>query len=349
MSSTPNTTSTKPAFSRSKAMPAFRRALSMPSVEKSLASVRASSSRGLRRMSSFGKTPRPSLTITSFASASTESIPVFTTPDYTQPAAPLPPSDNVSPLTRPGFKRARTMPAQIRAMRSTALAALPALKKAVCERPSRKSSVASVESIASTSTVSTTSTRRRRSSSVASVESFSSSEDHVTIGLRLRAFPMMIMGLFTSVFSVILILLLPAMAAPLPKRKPAPRPYEREIILTEEQELNPPTLPKSTLSSRVSRAYLRRAARARRATTPTEAVAALFYPTPKRPRAATPRPVNPKTLESPIPLVVYSSPILLPLPKGPAPAVRPARKVRRLSMLPTVHEEEADAALCPSW
>ncbi|KAJ7151755.1 hypothetical protein C8R43DRAFT_1004258 [Mycena crocata] len=164
------------------------------------------------------------------------------------------------------------------------------------------------------------------------------------------------LGLFTSIFSVILILLLPAMAAQPPKRKPAPRQYEREIFLTEERELKPPTLPHSTLSSRLSRrlskAYrrtLRRAAGARRASTPSDVFAALFSPAPKRPRAATPRPVNPKTLESPIPLVVYSSPIALPFPKGPAPAVRPARKVRRLSMLPTVHEEEADAALCAGW
>jgi hypothetical protein len=98
------------------------------------------------------------------------------------------------------------------------------------------------------------------------------------------------------------------------------------------------------------RRTLRRASRAQRANTPHEALAALFAPTPKRVRAKTPAPVDPKTLAADIPLVVYSSPISLPLSKGPAPAVRPSRKVRRFTILPTVKEEEIlDDALCAGW
>jgi hypothetical protein len=41
-----------------------------------------------------------------------------------------------------------------------------------------------------------------------------------------------------SILAVLLILLLPAMAAEKPKSKPAPRPYERDIVLTEEQGTN---------------------------------------------------------------------------------------------------------------
>ncbi|KAJ7886325.1 hypothetical protein B0H13DRAFT_2666698 [Mycena leptocephala] len=357
MSSTNNTTptssSSRPSFSRSKTMPAFRRALSLPSVDKSLASLRASSSKGLRRMSSF----RKQSTSPSLASPSTESIPVFTIPDYAKPTA-SPPSVTVSPLTRPSLKRALTMPNPVRAMRS--IAKMPALKR-VCERKESvasdcSESTASVRtSIASTST--STSTRRRRSSSVSSVESFSSTEDRVTLALRMRALPSTIRGLLTSILAVLLILLLPAMAAEKPKSKPAPRPYERDIVLTEEQERNPPRLPPpSTLSSRISRrmakAYrrtLRRASRAQRANTPHEALAALFAPTPKRVRAKTPVPVDPKTLAADIPLVVYSSPISLPLSKGPAPAVRPSRKARKFTILPTVKEESLDDALCAGW
>jgi hypothetical protein len=41
-----------------------------------------------------------------------------------------------------------------------------------------------------------------------------------------------------SILAVLLILLLPAMATEKPKSKPAPRPYERDIVLTEEQGTN---------------------------------------------------------------------------------------------------------------
>ncbi|KAF7350346.1 hypothetical protein MVEN_01339300 [Mycena venus] len=250
-----------------------------------------------------------------------------------------------------------TMPAPVRVLAKQ----LPALKKVVFEQSKRKSSADSVASTVSvqSSCTSTSTVRRRRSSSVSSVESFTSTEDRVTLALQLRALPSTMTGLLASVVAVLLILLLPALAVPTPKRTPARRPYEREIILTAEQEQNPPRLPpQPTLPSRLSRRMektyrrtLRRAARAERASTPSEALATFFAPRPKLLRATTPVPVDPKTLASvsDIPLVVYSSPIALPLPKGPAPIVRPARKARKLTVLPAVREEQEDEALCAGW
>ncbi|KAJ7028024.1 hypothetical protein C8F04DRAFT_1237815 [Mycena alexandri] len=351
-----STESSRPSFARSKTMPAFRRTLSLSSMDKSLASLRKSSTKGLRQMSSFRKSTAPPRGPTAFLSPSTESIPVFTTPDYNQPPSSCPPPiPSISPLTRPGgaFKRVMTMPAPVRA-----LVKLPGLKK-TCKlpAPSRESSastsaIASVSDYGSASSVSSKSTRRR--SSIASVESFTSTEERVTVGLRLRALPSTVMGLFSSLICVILILVLPAMATAPPKRKPAPRSYEREIILTDEQERNPPRLPSSTFSSRVSRRLskvFRRAASARRASNPREAFAAFFSPRPKRVHATKPVRVDPATLKSEVPLVVYSSPIALPFPKGPAPVVRPARPARRFTILPTLSEEGArlDEALCAGW
>ncbi|KAJ7028015.1 hypothetical protein C8F04DRAFT_1120756 [Mycena alexandri] len=355
-----STESSRPSFPRSKTMPAFRRALSLSSIDKSLASLRKSSTKGLRQISSFRKSTAPPRGPTAFLSPSTESIPAFTTPDYNQPPSSCPPPiPSISPLTRPGgaFKRVMTMPAPVRA-----LVKLPGLKK-TCElsAPSRESSaststIASVSDYGSAFSVSSKSTRRR--SSIASVESFTSTEERVTVGLRLRALPSTVMGLFSSLICVILILVLPAMATAPPKRKPAPRSYEREIILTDEQERNPPRLPSSTFSSRVSRRLskvfrrtLRRAASARRANNPREAFAAFFTPRPKRVHAAKPARVDPATLKSEVPLVVYSSPTALPFPKGPAPVVRPARPARRFTILPTLSEEGArlDEALCAGW
>ncbi|KAJ7752456.1 hypothetical protein DFH07DRAFT_960549 [Mycena maculata] len=346
ISTTSSTSTVRPALKRSSTMPAIRRALSLPSVEKSFASLRASSTKGLRRMSTFGR--RNSSSASSAASASTESIPVFTTPDYKQPISSCPPpSENISPLTRPTIKRALTMPAPVRALRSTVLAKIPVLKKqAVHEQPSRKSSVVSTETVSSAPSTST----RRRSSSISSVESFTSTEDKVTIALYLRALPSTLLGLFKSLMSVLFIMLLPTMAAEKPKRTLTLRPYQCKIVLTEEQERNPPTAPKPV--PRLTKAYrrsFRRAARAKAADTPIGALAALFAPVPERVRAIIPTPVDPKTLTIDVPLVVYSSPIALPLPKGPAPVVRPARQARRFSVLPTVREEKLDAALCPGW
>ncbi|KAJ6484405.1 hypothetical protein C8R47DRAFT_1131287 [Mycena vitilis] len=353
MSSTTITpTSSRPTFARSMTMPAFRRALSMPSVDKSLVSLKASTSKGLRRMSSYGKaskrTPGPS----SFSSPSTESIPVFTTPDYTQPTA-APATLSVSPLTRPSLKRALT---PMRALRRIVKAPL----SRACEPKASVASIASTASVESSNASTITPSSRRRSSSVSSVETFTSTEDHITLALRLRAFPSTAAGVLTSIICVVLIFLLPAFAAPKPKRVLALRPYERKIVLSEEQEQNPPQLPRpSTLASRISRrvakAYrrtLRRAARARRASSPRDALAAFFTPVPKRVRAQRPVPVDPKTLAADIPRVVYSSPVSLPLPKGPAPAVRPAQKARKFALLPTLKEEEEEIladALCAGW
>ncbi|KAJ7243150.1 hypothetical protein B0H12DRAFT_835954 [Mycena haematopus] len=373
MSSPTNTPSasakpSRPSFMRSKTMPALRRALSMPSIDKSLASLRASSSKGLRQMSSFGKRSNSAVK-TSAAGASTESIPVFTTPDYTNPTAASP-AVNISPLTRPLFRRARTMPAPIRA-----LTKLPSLKVACCAQrkastvsaaSSESASVASMATSTSTSSSSTSTlipSARRRSLSVSSIESFSSTEDRITFTLQLRALPSTLTGLLASLLSVILILIFPAMAAKTPRRTPPRRPYERESILTNEQKQHAPRLLHlstfSRLCLRISKAYrrtLRRAARARRASSPHEALTALFKPITKRVRARTPTPVNPTNLASDIPRVVYSSPIALPLPKGPAPVVLPPRSKQQrnssFTLMPTVTEEEGEilaGGLCTGW
>ncbi|KAJ7601812.1 hypothetical protein B0H17DRAFT_1222990 [Mycena rosella] len=287
-----------------------------------------------------------------------ESIVVFTTPDYEEAAAsgPPPPAE-ISPLTvpQPSFTRAMTLPAPV-----------------VCEAP-RKVSGDSFESTSSVgssaATTATSSSTRRRCSSVATVESFNSNQDRLTLNLRLvhshpQSWEYSRYGLFSAVISlltsaqsimaVLVIFLLPEMTAETPSRVPVTGSYERRIVLTEDQERNPPKLrmstPASRLSRRVAKAYrrtVRRVARARRASTPNEALAVLFAPTPKRPRAPTPAPVDPSTL---VTEAVYPSPIALPLPKGPAPAVRPARRVRRVAVLPMVREEEAlDDALCDGW
>ncbi|KAJ7861795.1 hypothetical protein B0H14DRAFT_2741316 [Mycena olivaceomarginata] len=364
-STTANSSSSRPSFVRSKTMPAFRRALSLPSVDKSLASLRASSSKGIRRMSSFGRSSTSSAS-TLKACFSTESVPVFTTPDYTAPTA-APAAISISPLTRPSFKRAMTMPAPIRALRR-----IPTLQK-VCG-VSRKESCASVastssmSSVTSSSTASSASTRRRsststrRRSSVSSVESFSSTEKHMQVTLALRLFhsamSLSITHISQSVLAVIIFLLFPALTPKPPKRVLLLRPYEREIFLTEEQEQNPPQLPpQSTLSSRLSQGLsktyqrtIRCAARAQRTTIPQASLSAFFAPTLKRVRAEIPAPVDPKTLTADIPRVVYYSPVALPLPKGPAPVVLPARRTRRLSMLPTVEEEASvESAVCAGW
>ncbi|KAJ7342819.1 hypothetical protein DFH08DRAFT_938182 [Mycena albidolilacea] len=362
-STTANSSSSRPSFVRSKTMPAFRRALSLPSVDKSLASLRASSSKGIRRMSSFGRSSTSSAS-TLKACFSTESVPVFTTPDYTAPTAP-PAAITISPLTHPSFKRAMTMPAPIRALRR-----IPTLQK-VCGVSRKEScasvaSTSSVSSVTSSSTASSASTRprsstsTRRRSSVSSIELFSSTEKHmqVTLALRLCAIPSIIIGVLTSVLAVIILLPLPALTPKPPKRVLLLRPYEREIVLTEEQEQNPPQLPPpSTLSSRLSHGLsktyqraIRCTARAQRTTIPQASLSAFFAPTPKHARAQIPALLEPKTLAADIPRVMYYSPIALPLPKGPAPVVLPARRTRRLSMLPMVEEEAGvESAVCAGW
>ncbi|KAJ7831242.1 hypothetical protein B0H14DRAFT_1185342 [Mycena olivaceomarginata] len=116
MSST--TSSSRPSFVRSKTMPAFRRAILLPSVDKALGSLLASSSKGIRRIFSFSRSSTSSASVLK-ACPSTCSVPAFTMPDYTisTTAPPPPPPISVSPLTRPSFKRAMTMPAPMRVLR----------------------------------------------------------------------------------------------------------------------------------------------------------------------------------------------------------------------------------------
>ncbi|KAJ7321379.1 hypothetical protein DFH08DRAFT_1033991 [Mycena albidolilacea] len=156
-----------------------------------------------------------------------------------------------------------------------------------------------------------------------------------------------------SLMTVIILPLLPAMTPKPPKRILALRPYERKIVLTEEQILSrtksTPTPPPSTLPSCIShelsktcQRIVRYAACAQRATTLKAALGALFTPAPKRVHAEIPAPVDPKTLATGIPRVS----------KGPAPTVGPARstRMRRRGVLPTVVEEgSGESAVCAGW
>ncbi|KAJ6626167.1 hypothetical protein B0H10DRAFT_2211359 [Mycena sp. CBHHK59/15] len=99
----------------------------------------------------------------------------------------------------------------------------------------------------------------------------------------------------------------------------------RPIILTPEQELNPPTLPHMTALKVIRRATKCLSLR-------------------KRAHRSLPAPVDPKSLSTAdIPVTVYTSPIALPLPKGSAPKIcGPSRK--RFSLTKSL-----DPALCPRW
>ncbi|KAJ7096653.1 hypothetical protein B0H15DRAFT_825916 [Mycena belliarum] len=336
----------RPTSSRSTTMPAFRRTFSFPKLAKPLALLRASSSKGLRRMSTrrSSTASNESSASTIRPSASVESIPIFTTPDYSQPIASCSVYEEISPLTvpRPKFKRATTMPAPVRK-----LLRLPTFKTSTVYeiQPRETSPVSVLESLASVSTTSTTQRRQRRSSSVSSVESFVSNGD-TTFLLLLCAFPSAVLGIFMSIMALIRSSIFPAGAAQMPKCIPAQRPYERQILLTPEQELNPPSLPRSrddsrrttTLSHHIATAYrrtLRHVSRTRGSSS-----AEVF---------TGPVHVDPKTLVSEVPLTVEYSPIALPLPKGPAPAVRPARKASKPSALGRVEEESTASVLCAGW
>ncbi|KAJ7096634.1 hypothetical protein B0H15DRAFT_51447 [Mycena belliarum] len=322
---TANTASTM--ASRSTTMPAIRRAHSFPSLDKPLASLYASSSKGLWRTStasieSSASTIRPS--------ASVESIPIFTMPDYSKPIASCFVYEEISPLTapRPTFERAMTMPA---------LACKPLTFKASasCELEPFPASFGSFTWGFPTQTP-------QLSPSVSSVESLASNGDTL-------AFPSTGHGMIMSPMGQISISILPAVAAQTQKQSPAqPTYYEREVVLTAEQERNPPSLPQpATLSQRIVKAYhwtLHRLGSTRRSSNTTEAVA-------RGPRymiSSAPMHLNPKTLVSEVPLVVCPSPVALPLPKGPAPVIRPAQKARKPLKLVT-EGEVMGGALCAGW
>ncbi|KAJ7433132.1 hypothetical protein B0H11DRAFT_1939783 [Mycena galericulata] len=105
-----------------------------------------------------------------------------------------------------------------------------------------------------------------------------------------------------------------------------PRYTRRPVVLTEEQVLNPPTLPPLTPVKACRKALLRAATRvnliSRKASLPL------------------PAPIDPKSLSvADVPATVYTSKIALPPRRGPAPAISaPPRK--RYSL---------DPALCPGW
>ncbi|KAJ7861788.1 hypothetical protein B0H14DRAFT_2741295 [Mycena olivaceomarginata] len=320
MSFTTNiSSSSRPSFVSSKTMPAFRRALSLPSVDRSLASLRASSSKGIRRMSSFGRS---------------------STSNYTAPTA-APAAISISPLTRPSFKRAMTMPAPIRTLRR-----IPTLK----ESCTSVASTSSISSVTSSSTASSASTRR-------SIESFSSTEKHVTLALQLRALPSTVTGVLTVSFHSAMSLSIAHISQSNKVRIILLLSPPQNVLISVFYRTKSPATPPSVHAflaslARIVKTYqctIRRAARAQRKTIPQASLSAFFAPTPKRVRAEIPAPVDLKTLTADIPRVVYYSPVALPLPKGPAPAVLPARRTRRLSVLPTVKEESVEGALCAGW
>ncbi|KAJ7719340.1 hypothetical protein DFH07DRAFT_972956 [Mycena maculata] len=105
-----------------------------------------------------------------------------------------------------------------------------------------------------------------------------------------------------------------------------PRYRRRSVVLTETQQLNLPTLPRLT-PVRACRTALRRVANA-------------FVLPARRPFTPLPLPIDPKSLSTAeIPVTVYTSPIALPIPNGPAPTVSTTSRRRSLP----------DPALCPGW
>ncbi|KAJ7634940.1 hypothetical protein FB45DRAFT_910322, partial [Roridomyces roridus] len=335
-----NTTSTttdskpkRPSLIHSKTLPALKQAFHV--VEKPLASIGASSTKGLRRMSLFYKrkssspsTPHPTPTI--------EPCPEFTTPNYAEEttSSTVAPAD-ISPLARPLFKRASSAPL------STPLWTL-------CERPMRKSSmetVSSVSTIPSASSLASSSpSPRRRRSSASSTTVFIVSEDPVPGWVRFQVYVYAVFGLLFSLVCVLLIRLFPRLAPKHPGRELVLRRHnEREIIISEEQLLHPPSPPKLRRTKRIAR--VANAILPRRASSS------------KVVRLPVPTPVDITTLSSSdVSCFVDSPPDVRPLPKGPAPQVRPhtvrasRRKPRWCNMLPTVKEGEVlDPALCPGW
>ncbi|KAJ7728298.1 hypothetical protein DFH07DRAFT_969924 [Mycena maculata] len=150
-------------------------------------------------------------------------------------------------------------------------------------------------------------------------ESFASSNDSLSSDSILITGPVLIRTMTASV---------PYICDEVPREDPKskmPRYRRRSVILTEAQELHPPTLPPLT-PVRACQALLRAAKN--------------LVPRSRRTSVPLPLPINPNSLSiANIPVMVDTSPNAPPLPKGPAPTVsKPAR--RRFSL---------DSAVYPGW
>ncbi|KAF7314688.1 hypothetical protein MKEN_00942700 [Mycena kentingensis (nom. inval.)] len=297
----------------------------LPYVPEMLATIHASSTK-LRRLSGIDRLhTRKRSSITALEPENYNAPPVFTLPDYNQP--PVEPTrDDISPLTVPQS-----------APRRATSAATHKSAKSLGKLPVR-----SVESVVSASTAVTEASSylsRRRRSSVTSVESFSSNEDKLTLKMRVNALPLSVLGLLASILFVAVVFIAPSLAAPVPQRAahkcvPVRRSFEREIVLSDEQEQNPPQLRRP---SRISRVLRRLSLRRARVAAPIQ--------------KSIPTPVVPPS--SDIPFVVEDGPLgVVVRPKGPAPVVTPAqsRIQRTLRFKRREQRRLREAgAICEGW
>lgn len=178
-------------------------------------------------------------------SSSVESIPEFTTPDYTQPSAHPLRFHAFSPLTLPTIKRPKSKPAYARMLSAATLAKIDFLREAN-ERKPRDSSSAS-DSDPSGCLPSTSIVGHRASS----VTTIGSTADKGLTSDAAPPDPVKLMAVCTSNRAFLLyaqrlaqsavvyiLLLTPVFPTPTQHSKPTLRPYEREIILSEEQGAN---------------------------------------------------------------------------------------------------------------
>ncbi|KAJ7463266.1 hypothetical protein FB451DRAFT_1403909 [Mycena latifolia] len=165
---------------------------------------------------------------------------------------------------------------------------------------------------------------RSRASSPSTVESLSSATEEA---LATASATVGVMSTHPGILATMLALALPHdVAEESEDQRPfnTPRYTRRPVILSEEQKRNPPTLPPLTSTKIYHRALVR--------------TARTLVARPRRASARLPRPIDPKSLSTTaIPATVYSSPIALPLPKGPAPPVSHRRSCA------------LDPAVCPGW
>ncbi|KAJ7476691.1 hypothetical protein FB451DRAFT_1173555 [Mycena latifolia] len=146
---------------------------------------------------------------------------------------------------------------------------------------------------------------RSRASSTSSAESLSSATKEA---ISTASATVGVMSTHPGILATILALALPHDDAEPWEGQRSPRYTRRPVILSEAQERNPPTLPPLT-PTRIYRKALVHTGRT-------------FTARPRRAPALLPRPIDPKSLSTAaIPATVYTSPIALPLPKGPAPPV----------------------------